>query len=133
MAAGLTWRARNGRMRRPRQVPAARGRDARAVTMDEPSAGSAAGSSGQDAGGLVTAAQIGRPLGERATLLQFSSAFCAPCRATRRILADVAGMTSGVAGASSPGAEAGAEAGGAAGGAVSTAAPMAAMTSALRG
>src|SRR5690349_11662372 len=25
--------------------------------------------------------------GERATLLQFSSAFCAPCRATRRILA----------------------------------------------
>jgi thiol-disulfide isomerase/thioredoxin len=65
--------------------------------MDEPSAGSAAGSSGQDAGGLVTAAQIGRPLGERATLLQFSSAFCAPCRATRRILADVAGLTAGVA------------------------------------
>ena len=29
-------------------------------------------------------------LGERATLLQFSSAFCAPCRATRRTLADVA-------------------------------------------
>ena len=29
-------------------------------------------------------------LGERATLLQFSSAFCAPCRATRRVLADVA-------------------------------------------
>src|SRR5690348_12215146 len=28
--------------------------------------------------------------GERATLLQFSSAFCAPCRATRRVLADVA-------------------------------------------
>ncbi len=25
-------------------------------------------------------------LGERATLLQFSSAFCAPCRATRRVL-----------------------------------------------
>ena len=29
-------------------------------------------------------------LGERATLLQFSSAFCAPCRSTRRILTDVA-------------------------------------------
>ena len=28
-------------------------------------------------------------LGERATLLQFSSAFCAPCRATRRVLGDV--------------------------------------------
>lgn len=29
-------------------------------------------------------------LGERVTFVQFSSAFCAPCRATRRILADVA-------------------------------------------
>ena len=35
-------------------------------------------------------------LGERATLLQFSSAFCAPCRATRRVLADVAGAVPGV-------------------------------------
>lgn len=36
-------------------------------------------------------------LGERATLLQFSSAFCVPCRATRRILADVASVVPGVA------------------------------------
>jgi thiol-disulfide isomerase/thioredoxin len=36
-------------------------------------------------------------LGERATLLQFSSAFCAPCRATRRILGEVATTTPGVA------------------------------------
>ncbi len=35
-------------------------------------------------------------LGERATLLQFSSAFCAPCRATRSILADVAQVVPGV-------------------------------------
>ncbi len=35
--------------------------------------------------------------GERATLLQFSSAFCAPCRATRRTLADVADLVPGVA------------------------------------
>ena len=35
-------------------------------------------------------------LGEQATLLQFSSAFCAPCRATRRILGDVAARTPGV-------------------------------------
>jgi len=34
--------------------------------------------------------------GERATLLQFSSAFCAPCRATRRILDDVARTVPGV-------------------------------------
>jgi len=36
-------------------------------------------------------------LGEQATLLQFSSAFCAPCRATRRVLGEVASTTTGVA------------------------------------
>ncbi|MFI8849597.1 TlpA family protein disulfide reductase [Streptomyces sp. NPDC053499] len=35
-------------------------------------------------------------LGERATLVQFSSAFCQPCRATRRTLAEVAAMVEGV-------------------------------------
>ena len=35
-------------------------------------------------------------LGRRATLVQFSSAFCAPCRATRRILGEVAEMVDGV-------------------------------------
>jgi thiol-disulfide isomerase/thioredoxin len=45
----------------------------------------------------LTDAELGGPLGSRATLLQFSSAFCAPCRATRRVLAEVAGMTDGVA------------------------------------
>jgi thiol-disulfide isomerase/thioredoxin len=45
----------------------------------------------------LTSQQLGHALGERATLVQFSTAFCAPCRATRRILADVAGMTQGVA------------------------------------
>lgn len=32
----------------------------------------------------------------RATLLQFSSAFCAPCRAVRRVSSEVAGMLPGV-------------------------------------
>ncbi|HVA62015.1 MAG TPA: thioredoxin family protein [Mycobacteriales bacterium] len=45
----------------------------------------------------VSAEEIGTRLGERATLLQFSSAFCAPCRATRQVLAEVAGMLDGVA------------------------------------
>ena len=35
-------------------------------------------------------------LGERATLLQFSSAFCAPCRAARRTLGEVAAAVPGV-------------------------------------
>lgn len=35
-------------------------------------------------------------VGERATLLQFSSAFCAPCRVTRRTLGEVAEVIPGV-------------------------------------
>ena len=42
-------------------------------------------------------ADMGTELGERATLVQFSTAFCAPCRATRRVLAEVAGLVPGVA------------------------------------
>jgi thiol-disulfide isomerase/thioredoxin len=45
----------------------------------------------------LTEADLGQPLGARATLLQFSSAFCAPCRAARQLLADVAGHSDGVA------------------------------------
>jgi thiol-disulfide isomerase/thioredoxin len=41
-------------------------------------------------------AGLGEVPGERATLLQFSSAFCAPCRATRRILGEVAAAVPGV-------------------------------------
>jgi thiol-disulfide isomerase/thioredoxin len=69
LAAGLTWRQRNGVMR-----------------ASEPAA----------SGPAITGAELGVPLGPKATLVQFSSAFCAPCRATRRVLAEVAGMTDGV-------------------------------------
>ena len=41
-------------------------------------------------------AELGATPGERATLLQFSSAFCAPCRATRRTLAEVSELVPGV-------------------------------------
>jgi hypothetical protein len=37
----------------------------------------------------LTAAILGGPLGTRATLVQFSSAFCTPCRATRLLLESV--------------------------------------------
>ena len=46
---------------------------------------------------VLTADDLGRPLGERATLIHFSSAFCAPCRATRTLLTDVADRVDGVA------------------------------------
>ncbi|WP_078614215.1 TlpA family protein disulfide reductase [Streptomyces ipomoeae] len=52
---------------------------------------------GRDGDKRVGAAELGEGLGERATLVQFSSAFCAPCRATRRVLTEVAGMVPGVA------------------------------------
>ncbi|GLV93125.1 hypothetical protein Slala04_45790 [Streptomyces lavendulae subsp. lavendulae] len=45
---------------------------------------------------LLGAAELGAEPGRRATLVQFSSAFCQPCRATRRILAEVAAMVGGV-------------------------------------
>ncbi|MBB4893741.1 thiol-disulfide isomerase/thioredoxin [Streptomyces olivoverticillatus] len=51
----------------------------------------------RDEGGRLGAEEIGAALGERATLVQFSSAFCQPCRATRRVLAEVAAMVEGVA------------------------------------
>ena len=44
----------------------------------------------------LTAQDLGVALGQRATLVQFSSAFCQPCRATRVVLGDVADMVEGV-------------------------------------
>jgi thiol-disulfide isomerase/thioredoxin len=45
---------------------------------------------------VLTADRLGRDLGERATLVQFSSAFCQPCRAAKVLLADVAAKVDGV-------------------------------------
>ncbi|MCW2771007.1 MAG: thiol reductase thioredoxin [Aeromicrobium sp.] len=45
---------------------------------------------------VLTPEQIGAALGDRATLLQFSSAFCSPCRATRTLLTDIADRVDGV-------------------------------------
>jgi thiol-disulfide isomerase/thioredoxin len=70
LAIGFGWRRQNGRLRGSGAGPPAR---------------------------AVSATELGQPLGPRATLLQFSSAFCAPCRATRQVLAEVAGTTDGVA------------------------------------
>jgi thiol-disulfide isomerase/thioredoxin len=115
LIAGGVWRMTNGRMRTPRgarasspavaehragaAVPAAAGSAPAAtggpvMTLEE--ADPAMSPDAADAGLTLTSDDLGHPLGERATLVQFSSAFCAPCRATRRILADVAGMTDGV-------------------------------------
>jgi thiol-disulfide isomerase/thioredoxin len=90
VVAGLVWQRTNGRMR----SITAPGVPAGAAPAP---AAQAAGASAAEPGPLITGADLGLPLGERATLVQFSTAFCAPCRATRQILAEVAGMTEGVA------------------------------------
>lgn len=50
----------------------------------------------RDAAEVLSAEDIGMELGDRATLVQFSSAFCAPCRATRVLLTDITGKVDGV-------------------------------------
>lgn len=69
-AAGLAWRRRDGRL------------------APSPRRGRAQ---------VLTRAQVGRDLGSSATLLQFSSSFCTPCRTARQVLADVAAHQPGVA------------------------------------
>ena len=66
-AVGLIWRARNGRVRE------------------------------HTGHTFVYAAELGAALGERATLVQFSTAFCQPCRAARVTLGEVSAMVDGVA------------------------------------
>ncbi|KQR11234.1 thioredoxin [Cellulomonas sp. Leaf334] len=42
-------------------------------------------------------ADLGVPLGERATVVQFSSTFCAPCRSTRYVVERAVATADGVA------------------------------------
>ncbi|MFC4562694.1 thioredoxin family protein [Nocardiopsis mangrovi] len=99
LCAGLVWRRGNGRFRTP-----AAARDARPHAAGGPAGGSGAAENGSGAheadtarDAVLTAEDIGAALGERATLVQFSTAFCQPCRATRRVLAEVGAMVDGVA------------------------------------
>jgi thiol-disulfide isomerase/thioredoxin len=73
-----------------------RATDGRIRGVDATAEPAGAGAGPAAAANVVTAAEIGAELGERATLLQFSTAFCQPCRPTRRVLAEVAGMVEGV-------------------------------------
>lgn len=86
IVTGLFWQRTNGRIRGIRGSAAA-------GTPPEQAAGGAE----SGAGPMLTSGELGLPLGQRATLVQFSTAFCAPCRSTRQILAEVAGMVDGVA------------------------------------
>lgn len=89
--AGLTMRARSGRMR---PAPVASASTSRSAAVPAPQPVSESASKSPVPG--IDLALVGAEPGERATLLQFSSAFCAPCRATRTMLSDVAGVVPGV-------------------------------------
>jgi hypothetical protein len=54
-------------------------------------------SSTSPSAGVLTEADLGAPLGERATLVQFSTEFCAYCGPTRELLGEIAAERSGVA------------------------------------
>ena len=81
-----TWRA----------LTDGRFRGTHAVRRAEASAPHAPEAPAETRASLLAGTPWAADLGDRATLLQFSSAFCAPCRATRRVLAEVAGMVPGV-------------------------------------
>jgi thiol-disulfide isomerase/thioredoxin len=49
-----------------------------------------------DSRDILTAADLGAPLGKRATLVQFSTEFCSNCPPTRRMLGQVAAEHAGV-------------------------------------
>ena len=93
VAIGLAWQRTNGRMR----PASARRKASRATAAAGTGDGTRARGQAAQAGPMITSVELGLPLGQRATLVQFSTAFCAPCRATRQILAEVAGMIDGVA------------------------------------
>jgi len=79
-----------------------RSRSTGSEVVSEPEGAGARAESGAESGSPdgsvwdVVAGAAGVELGERATLVQFSSAFCAPCRVTRGVLDDVAGAVPGV-------------------------------------
>lgn len=87
LVIGVWFQRRNGRFSAP------------SVVMDteagEPTRGTTAavGASTSDS---LTAEDVGSQLGEYATLVQFSSSFCAPCRTTRVLLNDIAAGLDGV-------------------------------------
>lgn len=80
---GLLWRHVQGRFTAPADRTEQRG------PAPDASANAAPGAA------PAFPADVGE-LGQRATLVQFSSAFCAPCRTTRVLLSDVAARTPGV-------------------------------------
>ena len=84
-AAGLGVRRRNGRFR------------ALGSGQETVLAGADIASDSDAGNSVLTEADLGSSLGERATLVQFSTDFCVYCGPTRELLAEVARSRDGVA------------------------------------
>jgi thiol-disulfide isomerase/thioredoxin len=101
---GLVWQRRSGRFRAAtpgQSTPLGSVTSTLAADPADPAGQAAAADTEAVAPGgsrpdVLTAADLGDHLGRQATLVQFSTAFCAPCRPTRQILAQVASMVDGV-------------------------------------
>lgn len=93
LTIGLVMRARDGRFREATGSAEVTG-SAESVEVAEMA--EMAEVIGDRSGLAAEVAALGETLGERATLVQFSTAFCAPCRSTRRVLAGVADVVPGV-------------------------------------
>ena len=91
-AFGVYRRMTDGRIR---GVSASEPDATAAPSGSTPSGSTPSGST--PSGDRLTAAEINAPLGAQATIVAFSTAFCAPCRVTRRIAEEVASMIPGVA------------------------------------
>jgi hypothetical protein len=81
--AGFVMRQRQGRFRPANSTPLAR-------------TGSADSGRAAAAEGVLSAADLGAPLGAQATLVQFSTEVCAYCGPTRELLTEVARGRDGV-------------------------------------
>jgi hypothetical protein len=102
-AAGFVLRQRQGRFR-PVSGPAPAGAAPGSTALDgAPRSTAAARTGAVDSGrpassdGVLSAADLGVPLGARATLVQFSTQVCAYCGPARELLTEVARERDGVA------------------------------------
>ena len=94
-AFGLWFQRANGRVRdAQRSAPAGAVAGVAMAGTDDPPAEIEPDEPSAETAALATV--LAGRLGEKATMVQFSSAFCQPCRATRRILEEVAVIVPGV-------------------------------------
>jgi len=91
-AAGFAMRHRQGRFRPATEASRSGSAISALITDADPAPEPAAPS-----GSVLSAADLGAPLGSRATLVQFSTEVCAYCGPTRDLLTEVAGERDGVA------------------------------------